>query len=181
MKSSLILPLLISLVAASSAAAQMNHGHTDHAQPASPTLPGDDTFGALAEIVENLRSDLGTDWSSVSITALRDHLLDMDAVATGPAPEATLIDGGLVMTIALDSPAGEAARRMVPAHAPVLANETGWRSEIERSGDALIWRVSGNAAEDVAQIRALGFFGLLATGPHHQRHHLAIAQGAMPH
>ena len=31
------------------------------------------------------------------------------------------------------------------------------------------------------QIRALGFFGLLATGAHHQAHHLAIARGGGAH
>ena len=137
-KPSLILPLLVALLSAELATAQMTHGQADHAGGASPKLPGDDTFGALAEIVEILRSDPGTDWSSVSITALRDHLLEMDAVASGPVPETTAIERGLAMTITLGSPAGDAAARMVPAHAPVLADETGWRSEVERSGDDLI-------------------------------------------
>ena len=34
---------------------------------------------------------------------------------------------------------------------------------------------------DEAQVRALGFVGLMTVGMHHQAHHLAIAKGTNPH
>lgn len=175
------LATLASIAAATPVAAQMMHDHAGHAMPeaaALPKLPGDDTFGAIAEIVAMLRADPATDWTQVSIEALRQHLLDMDAVAKAPPPDSVEVEGGIEITIAGQDAGSAAARRMVPAHAPVLAEATGWTSQVEPAGDGLLWRVTGADAAAAAQIRALGFFGLLATGAHHQAHHLAMARGA---
>ena len=38
---------------------------------ASPTMPGQDTFGAIQEIVRILEADPKTDWSKVNLEALR--------------------------------------------------------------------------------------------------------------
>lgn len=166
---------------AAPAVAQMHGDHAAHMSAgagAVPSLPGNDIFGAITEIVALLSADPATDWSRVSIDALRDHLLDMEAVARGPAPETREIDGGVEMLLRPEGAAGGAAARMAPAHAPFLASETGWNSTFEPSADgALVWRVKGQAPQDGTRIRALGFFGLLATGAHHQAHHAAIARG----
>lgn len=69
--------------------------------------------------------------------------------------------------------------RMVPAHAPVLAAETGWNSVARDDGTELVWRVTSTS--DEVKIRALSFFGLMATGNHHREHHLALARGQAPH
>jgi hypothetical protein len=45
-----------------------------------PTLAGQDAFGAIQEIVQILQSDPKTDWSKVNISALRQHLIDMNEV-----------------------------------------------------------------------------------------------------
>ena len=46
----------------------------------------------------------------------------------------------------------------------------------------LILTVTAKDARQTAKIRGLGFSGVMATGSHHQMHHLAIARGeAMPH
>ena len=45
-----------------------------------PTLPGQDAFGAIQEVVQILESDPTTDWSKVNIAALREHLIDMNEV-----------------------------------------------------------------------------------------------------
>src|SRR5947209_3755409 len=41
-----------------------------------PTMPGQDAFGTIQEIVGILEADPNTDWSKVNISALREHLVD---------------------------------------------------------------------------------------------------------
>ena len=150
----------------------------DHAA-AAPTEAGQGGFAALAEVVEILAKDPLTDWSRVDIDGLRLHLQDMDALVTEVEVSRAEVPEGLVLTIARTSPGTEAAWRMVPAHAPVLAAETGWTSTAEVTEDVLTWTVTDPAGAD--QIRALGFFGLMATGNHHAAHHLALARGGGGH
>ena len=167
---------------AAPAVAQMHGDHAAHMSAgagAVPSLPGNDIFGAITEIVALLSADRATDWSRVSIDALRDHLLDMDAVARGPAPETRVVDGGIEMRILTTGPAGEAAARMVPAHSVIMETETNWLSSVDASvTGTLVWRVTRSRPEDGLVIRGLGFFGLLATGAHHPAHHLAMAKGS---
>jgi hypothetical protein len=167
------------------ATAQMSHdqGHamTSNAQGAIPTSPGQETFGAIAEIVAILRDNPATDWSRVDISTLRRHLLDMDDLVMRARADEEAIHGGLRIVIARNGPAGDAASRMVPAHAPVLRDETGWSSAVEVGDDTIVWTVTAASEQEAMQIRALGFFGLMATGAHHQPHHLAIARGELSH
>ncbi|MBY6154682.1 hypothetical protein KUV47_15780 [Vannielia litorea] len=150
----------------------------DHAMPSAPSLPGDDVFGAIAEIVALLAADPDTDWNRVKLNDLREHLLDMETAARGPLPEQRFIATG----IEIDVPRSLASvGRLVSAHAPVLENETGWSSRVIEDSDGLIWRVEAEAAGDVPRVHALGFLGLLATGAHHQAHHLAMAKGDAHH
>ena len=174
---------LIAFASADAAVAQAvdhsAHMQTQRTLPAGrPDEPGDAAFAAIAEIVAMLAADPATDWSRVEIDALRRHLVDMNALVLGADVLAEPVPGGLTMRIAMDGRAGQAARRMVPAHAPVLAAETGWASAVAEDGDALVWTVTG---DDDARIRALGFFGLMATGNHHPAHHLALAKGEPEH
>lgn len=150
----------------------MTHGAT-----ALPSEAGQGGFGALAEIVAMLRADPQTDWTRVDIAALVAHLRDMDALMTEASAEVSDIPGGAVFRIGRDTPGADAAWRMVPAHGPVLAAETGWHSSVEDQGDSLVWTVTGAEAE----IRALGFLGLMAVGNHHPAHHMALALGIDPH
>jgi len=144
-----------------------------------PTEPGQGAFAAIAEIVAMLRDDPHTDWREVDIEALRDHLVDMDMLVTETQLSAKSIDGGLEMQISLAGRGGAAAGRMVPMHGPFLARATGWKSDVQQGADAIVWRVT--SADDAAQIRALGFYGLMGVGQHHQVHHLGIATGQMMH
>jgi hypothetical protein len=169
---------------ATPALAQMEHGHGAHGAPggvALPQAPGQGIFGAISEIVGILEGDPETDWSRVDIGALHRHLLDMDALVTQARVIEEDIADGLRMRIARGGSGGEAAGRMVPAHAPFLNAETGWASTIEVEDDDIVWTVTAPSAVDVTKIRALGFFGLMATGGHHRRHHLAVARGAAMH
>lgn len=110
--------------------AQMTHdhaGHADRMRTAPPTLPGDDTFGAIAEIVAILEANDKTDWSQIKKAALRRHLLDMNAVTTGPAPQQNEIAGGLEMTIATTGQSGAAAASVVHIHAPCCSRKRAGR------------------------------------------------------
>jgi hypothetical protein len=51
-----------------------------HEASTAPTLPGQDAFGAIQEVVRILESDPKTDWSKVDLEALRQHLIDMNEV-----------------------------------------------------------------------------------------------------
>lgn len=172
---------MLGLAAWGPAFAQTDHRHGDHAPAigeAVPQEPGQDAFGAIAEIVAILASDPETDWSRVDIDHLRLHLIDMDALVTDTTVIEEELADGLRLRVGRAGIGGEAALRMVPAHAPVLAAETGWLSDVEIQDDAIVWTVSAPSdAAAAVRIRALGFYGLMATGAHHQAHHLAIARG----
>ena len=47
---------------------------------ALPTMPGQEAFGTIQEIVRMLEADPSTDWAKVNIAALREHLIDMNEV-----------------------------------------------------------------------------------------------------
>lgn len=184
---------LISLCAAGLSAApafaqSTNHAHVEgmtHDMNASetanvlPTEPGQGAFAAISEIVTMLGADASTDWSKVDISGLRDHLVDMDMLVSDSVVTSRSVPGGLEMRLDLGASGNDAASRMVPAHAPFVQAESGWDSVVSMQGDTLVWAVTSPAAE--AQIRALGFYGLMATGDHHRAHHLGMAKGVMVH
>ena len=169
------------------AAQQAKHsGHVGHvmAEPQAsglPTEPGDGSFATIIEIVGMLSADPDTDWTRVDIDGLREHLVDMNQLIVGASVRSEPLTNGLRMRIGTSGRPGEAASRMVPAHAPFLAAETGWQSEVAREGDQIVWTVIAADASAVARVHALGFFGLMATGDHHRMHHLAMARGRPAH
>lgn len=177
MKSALAVMLL--LPASAIAQSHDHSGHQAAMQQAAPTEGGQGAFAALAEIVALLSADPHTDWSKVDIGALRQHLQDMNELVLNVVVAERAVPGGLEMTISRQSPGAEAAWRMVPAHGPVVAAETGWNSKVQTEDDTLVWTVTSEEAE--AQVRSLGFFGLMATGNHHSQHHLALARGQSMH
>ncbi len=163
---------------------QGGHGGHVMAQPKAanlPTEPGDGSFAALIEIVAMLSADPDTDWTRVDIDGLRAHLVDMNQLVLGASVRSETLPDGLRMRIGTSGRPGEAAARMVPAHAPFLAAETGWQSEIAHDGEDILWTVTAPDAGAVARIWALGFFGLMATGDHHRMHHMAMARGQAAH
>ncbi len=165
------------------ALAQMAQDHGSHAaiRTAVPRAAGDDLFGAIAEIVKMLNDDPETEWSRVDIGALRQHLLDMDALVTEARVTQEPVPDGVRIRVSRSGLGGEAAGRMVPMHGPALGEETGWSSTVDLGDEEIVWSVTASSEADAVKIRALGFFGLMATGAHHQRHHLAIARGEVMH
>lgn len=159
-------------------------GHAHGAAPPAGTLPGlagQDAFAAMQEIVRLLEADPDTDWTRVDLDALRLHLVDMAEVMLRAEPRTRRIDGGIEVEATGPGRTLAALRRMVPAHARELDAMPGWRAQAEVLPDGVRLAVTSADPRQAAHIRGLGFFGLMASGAHHQSHHLAIARGGHAH
>ena len=148
---------------------------------APPREAGQGAFAALAEIVAILEADPTTDWSRVDLAGLRQHLVDMNALMLHAEAVEEPLTNGLRMRVGGSGAAGAAVRRMVPAHARELDAIAGWTAAAIADGDDIVLTVTATAPGQAARIRGLGFFGLMATGAHHQAHHLAVARGEGMH
>jgi hypothetical protein len=151
------------------------------AESNTPTLPGQDAFGAIQEIVRILEADPKTDWSKVNLEALRQHLIDMNEVTLKADAVAEPIDGGVEITVTGDQRTAAAIRRMLPAHAQELSQLNGWSAKAELLPNGVLLTVTSGDPQRVQHIRGLGFIGLLVSGSHHQAHHLAMAKGEFVH
>ena len=145
-----------------------------------PTLPGQDAFGAIQEIVRMLEADPTTDWSKVDLERLRQHLIDMNDVTLRSDVKAIPVPGGLTVEVTGTGRTEQAIRRMVGPHTVELNGMPQWSATTEQIPGGLRLTVVAKNADDattVARIRGLGFIGLLVQGGHHQPHHLAMARG----
>ena len=159
-------------------------GMTDHSSMMEgtdgagvPTMPGQDAFGTVQEIVRILEADPKTDWTKVNLAELREHLIDMDEVTLRAAATEHPIEGGIEIAVTGSGRTLEAIRRMVPAQAQQLNGLHGWAAQAKSLADGVQLTVTSPDANEVAHICGLGFIGLLASGSHHQLHHLAMAKG----
>jgi hypothetical protein len=146
----------------------------------TPTWPGQDAFGAIAEIVRILDADPQTDWSRVDLERLRQHLIDMNEVVLRADVKANPVPGGLVMDVIAAGRTEQAIRAMVVPHAAELDRMPGLAAKTEPIPSGVRLTVTSRDAEDaknVARVRGLGFIGLLTLGAHHQPHHLGMARG----
>lgn len=151
----------------------------DAMMPEGVTEPGQAAFAAIQEIVARLMADPATDWSRVDISALRQHLVDMDNVTLHAEVTTLPVDNGARFDVTSADPGVTASiRAMVTAHAAAMDGANGWTMQASEIPGGAELTVTG-ADED--RIRGLGFFGLLAVGMHHQAHHWAIATGRNPH
>lgn len=145
----------------------------------APTQAGQSAFAAIAEIVDILRGDRHTDWAKVDIAALRAHLVDMDAVTLRAQVVASDVQGGAQFDVTSSDPGVTASiRRMTLAHGQTMSGIGGLRMQATKIPGGARMVVSG---PDAAQIRGLGFFGVMTLGMHHQAHHIALARGLDPH
>jgi hypothetical protein len=182
---------LVALLVASAAWAQgaTTHDRAEHStmhagMHAAASLPneaGQGAFAAIAEVVLLLQADPETDWSKVDVGALREHLVDMNELTLNAVAREERIPGGLRIEVTGEGRTLRAIQNMVPAHAAELAKVEGWQVEAAvRDGGARLTVTSADTRQE-AQIRGLGFFGLMATGAHHQTHHWAMATGQPAH
>ncbi|HEV7266593.1 MAG TPA: hypothetical protein VGN83_16960 [Falsiroseomonas sp.] len=165
------------------APAHGHHGHAGmpHRAAAVPTLPGQDAFGAVQEIVGILEADPTTDWSKVNLAALREHLIDMNEVTLNATAAEQPVANGVAVTVTGSGRTLEAIRRMIPAHARELDRFPGWTTRTEAVAEGVRLVVTSTNVADVARLRGLGFIGLMVSGSHHQPHHLAMARGEHMH
>jgi hypothetical protein len=167
----------------------MNHGsmsqmhHMAGMRATAPAMPGQDAFGAIAEVVRLLDADPGTDWSKVDLERLRQHLIDMNEVVLRSEVKQTPVPGGLAMEITGTGRTERAIRAMVVPHAAELDRMPAWSARTEPIAGGVRLIVVAKTPDDaraVARIRGLGFAGLITEGGHHQPHHLAMAKGEAP-
>jgi hypothetical protein len=155
--------------------------HEMHMQPAgAPRMPGQDAFGAVAEVVRMLDADPRTDWSKVDLERLRQHLIDMNEVVLRSQVTQTPVPGGLTMDITGSGRTEQAIRSMVVPHATELDRLPSLAARAEVIPGGVRLTVTSRTAGDekaVARLRGLGFIGLLTVGGHHGPHHLAMARG----
>ncbi len=166
-------------------AQQRNHAaHTQHvgsAAQATPTMPGQDAFGAIQEIVRILEADPNTDWAKIDLAALRKHLIDMNEVTLKATAVERRVDNGLQVDVTGNGRTLEAIRRMLPAHGRELNQLPGWRAATEALPNGVRLTVTASIPAEVTHIRGLGFIGLMVSGAHHQPHHLMMARGEHIH
>ncbi|MBL4768338.1 MAG: hypothetical protein JKY94_11605 [Rhodobacteraceae bacterium] len=153
--------------------------HASHSSSNSET--GQSQFAAIAEIVAMLRADPDTDWEQIDIGALRDHLVDMDNVTTKAIVETNANDLTVTFAVTGDATVAASIQRMVLAHHPMLQQTTSWSVMAEERSDGAMMQVQLKSMDEMNEVIALGFFGLMTIGAHHQQHHLMIAMGHSPH
>jgi len=162
------------------AGVQMQHEQMMGQAPGQriPTLPGQDAFGAIQEIVRILEADPTTDWSKVNLERLRQHLIDMNDVTLRSEVKTAVIPGGLAMDVTGAGRTEQAIRAMVGPHTTELNQMQEWSAKAETIPGGVRLAVIAKDPADaktIARIRGLGFIGLLVQGAHHQPHHLSMA------
>lgn len=147
---------------------------------ARPTQRGQAAFAAITEVVQLLKDDPNTDWSKVDIEALRQHLIDMDDVMMRAAVVQRPVTGGIDIDISGTGRTIDAIRRVVIKHAVMLDQSPEYHATARETPNGAHLAVTAKRSANarlVAQIRGLGFAGLLTEGDHHAAHHMAVARG----
>ena len=143
------------------------------------TEPGNGAFGAIQEAVRALQADPHTDWSRVNLEVLREHLVDMRNMTLDVTVHAQKpIPDGVEIRVSGNTAAADASLgRVLAEHPAFLAMETGWKMKVAKRGGVYDLVVTTRQPGQVAEIRGLGYIGLLALGNHHQVHHWQMATG----
>lgn len=178
---------ILASAAASALSAEQMQGQnmaTMNMSTGQPALreSGQSAFAAITEAVRALEADPHTNWAKANIDALRNHLVDMDNVTTGSDVVTKPVPGGAQFQITSGNPrVVESISRMVRLHSGMASQESSYKIAVQAIPGGAAETVTGSSAADETKIRALGFFGLLTEGNHHQRHHIALARGEPMH
>ena len=140
-------------------------------------MPGHDTLTAIQVVVNALEAKPDTDWSQVNFTALREHLVQTNLLAENARVTETAIDGGQRMALRGDGETLAAIQAQLPKIARSIGDRDGWQVDIDITPDGGVLSVTSGVPEEAIRIRALGFFGLLATEGHRHANHVALAKG----
>ncbi len=146
-----------------------------------PKEAGQAAFATIAEIVAILNADPKTDWSKVNINALREHLVDMDEVTMRAKVSQQKSEHSVLFTITGKGRTLQAIQAMVIAHSFELNKIDGWKVAANKIPDGAVLIISSDNTTEITKINALGFFGVMSMGAHHQPHHFGMATGLMVH
>ena len=160
--------------------AGMNHAVTAGSD-SLPTETGQSAFAAIQEIVAKLEADPGTDWSTVNIEALRQHLIDMDLVTTQASVVVEKLDDGRRFSVTGVGPVADAIQRMAAGHAATMNGVGGWTFIAKTLSNGAALTAKPPSTDQLGKLDALGFIGVMTLGMHHQEHHWMIAKGGQPH
>jgi len=145
-----------------------------------PVMPGQEAFGTIQEIVRMLEADPKTDWSKVNISALREHLIDMDEVTMRASATERSLDNGIEIAVTGEGRTLDGIKRMVPAHVHELS-QLGWNAKTADLSNGVKLTVTSTDAKEITKLKALGFMGIMVQGAHHQQHHLMMAKSEFNH
>jgi hypothetical protein len=174
--------LVIAAVLTPSLTAAQSMDHSAHqSSPKSMTQSGQAAFAAIAEVVRALEADPTTDWSRVSIDALRSHLQDMDDVVLRSVVRSRTVPGGVELDVTGTGRTIAAIRRMVTAHATQVDDLAEYVAAAREIPSGVRIRVTASDSSAATRLRALGFAGILTIGDHHAQHHVMIARGMASH
>ncbi|MEQ1785384.1 MAG: hypothetical protein ABMA14_28895 [Hyphomonadaceae bacterium] len=166
------------------ARAQPPHDRGNQVQDRESGAPhemGQAAFAAIQEVVTLLRADPATAWETVNIDALRQHLIDMDNVILHAAVSTTVRDGAVAFDVSGQGAVRDSIQRMVLAQAATSHEAAGGIYGATLTDRGAILTVSTGDPATALRLKALGYFGLVSQGPHHQIHHMMIARGeALP-
>jgi len=169
--------------------AQMDHNAMTQTATAMPTVtaglearePGQAAYAALGETVRILLGDPDTDWSKVDVDVLRKHLVDMDNVAMRSSVMTKKLSNGAQFIVTGTPEIAASIQRMTRSHFAEPDVGTGWAMVTEPRPDGATVTVTAADPVQAQKIAALGFYGVLTMGAHHQPHHVMMARGAMKH
>src|ERR1700682_4070333 len=105
--------------------------HQHHPAGGGQIMPGQDAFGAMAEVVRILEADPTTDWSKVDMERLRQHLIDMNEVVLRASVKATQVPGGLSMDVTGEGRTARSIQAMVVPQAAQLGAMPAWSAKAE--------------------------------------------------
>ena len=108
----------------------------------------------------------------------------MNELTLNAVVEQTLENDSISFTITGPVKTADAIKRMVSAHTQMMEsadNPLFTNSEIENRSDGVVLTLATNSEKQFTKLKALGFIGFMATGSHHQQHHLMIALGSAHH
>jgi hypothetical protein len=181
---SLIVAALLSITACP-VASQDHAAHMRNEAPVGANTPregGQAAFAAIEEVIASLERDPATNWQTVNIDRLRQHLVDMDNVTIRARVTTVPIAGGARFDVSNDDEAVRASiQRMVAAHTAMAALPPGQKQSFVLTATGAALTVIGPDDASQTKIRALGFFGILALGVDHRMHHRMMATGEMAH
>ena len=149
-----------------------------HTASTTPTMPGQDAFGAIQEIVQILEADQPKDrlvQGRTQRAAAAPHRLN--EVTLRADVDSKQVEGGLEIAVTGSGRTLIAIQRMVSAWAQTMNGHQGWSTKAAALPNGELLTVTAADPKEVQHIRGLGFIGLLVSGSMHQPHHLAMAKG----